>query len=137
MNIIDTRDLDKRLDELKAKRDNIDELREELNGLEGAELEEAEEKLEAAIDDFDQDEQDELKKLEEFESEIFEWCDGNTLIDDYDWVDYVKQLLDGCGDLSKNLPSYVVIDWDATADNIKADYSECEYQGTTYLYRNC
>lgn len=133
-NIIDTRDLDKRLDELVAKRDAINELREELEGLEGDELEQAKAKLEDAEADFDQDE---LKELEELESEIPEWCHGNTLIHESYWVDYVKQLLEDVGDLPKDLPSYVVIDWDATADNIKADYSECEYQGTTYLYRNC
>lgn len=128
--IIDTRDLDKRLDELVAKRDAINELREELEGLEGDELEQAKAKLEDAEADFDQDE---LKELEELESEIPEWRCGNTLIHESYWVDYVKQLLEDVGDL----PWYITVNWDATADNIKADYSECEYQGETYYYRNC
>jgi hypothetical protein len=33
------------------------------------------------------------------------------------------------------LPDWIVIDWDATADNLKVDYTEVEFDGVTYLVR--
>ena len=36
--------------------------------------------------------------------------------------DFTYQLLQDCGDLPRDLPSYIVIDWEATARNIMFDY---------------
>lgn len=82
---------------------------------------------------------DELEKIEEIdtlEREVgseFEY--GVTLIPLEDFTDYVKEMLVDCGDLPSNIPSYISIDWEDTADNIKVDYSEVEFQGTDYLFR--
>jgi antirestriction protein len=38
--------------------------------------------------------------------------------------DFAQQLLEDCGEIPKDLPSYVVIDWEATARQIMWDYSE-------------
>jgi hypothetical protein len=99
------------------------------------EIDHAEAALDSARDAFGPDEQKELKELEELESEVSEWSDGATLIPESDFADYCRELLDDCGDIPKGLPHYVVIDWEATADNIKADYSTVEFQGETYLVR--
>ena len=37
--------------------------------------------------------------------------------------------------MPREIPSYIEIDWDATADNLKVDYSEIEIDGDTYFYR--
>ena len=37
--------------------------------------------------------------------------------------DFVQNLLEDCGDIPENLPSYVHIDWDRTARDIMYDYS--------------
>jgi hypothetical protein len=58
-----------------------------------------------------------------------------SLISDRYFVDAMKDLVEDIGDLPKGLPSYLVIDWDATARNLRIDYSETEFDGTTYLYR--
>lgn len=58
-----------------------------------------------------------------------------TLIAESHFTDYCVDLLDDCGDLPRDLPSYIAIDWDKTADNLKVDYSEIEIGGSTYLYR--
>ena len=146
-NYLDTRDLDERLDELKALRDAVtsaeDELREaesdpehHTEGSDAAELfNQAENAFDSAREAFGTDEQKELAELEELESEVSEWSGGNTLIPESEFVDYCRELLEDCGDIPKNFPYYVVIDWDATADNIKADYSAVDFQGETYLYR--
>ena len=144
---LDTRDLDARLDELKALRDAVADAKVELAEAQAASLADpddgtlttAEEEAQAAFDaadaEFGTDEQKELAELEELESEVSEWSDGNTLIPESEFTDYCRELLEDCGDIPKNLPHYVVIDWDATADNIRADYSTVDFQGETYLCR--
>lgn len=83
--------------------------------------------------------EDDLEKIEEIDSlerEVgseFEY--GVTLIPLEDFTDYVKEMLVDCGDLPSNIPSYISIDWEDTANNIKVDYSEVEYLGTDYLFR--
>ncbi len=107
MKILDTRDLDKILNRL-AIRDNLDD-----------------------------DEKEELKELENLKDEVPEWTDGNQLIPEKDFVRYCQDLCEEIGDIPKDLPGYISINWDETANNLRADYSECEYCGETYLYRNC
>lgn len=58
-----------------------------------------------------------------------------TLIDDRYFVEYVQDLLDDCGELPRDLPHYIEIDWRATARNIQTDYSSVEVDGRTYWYR--
>lgn len=149
-NNLDTRDLNKRLDELTEKQDNIaaakeelEELKEELASAGDEEKEELEEKIidkesdiESLESDFDKDEQEELAELENLESEISEWRHGETLIHEDNWINYVKEILEDYGDTPMNLPWYVVINWEETAETLKSDYSEIEYQGSTYYYRS-
>ena len=58
-----------------------------------------------------------------------------TLIAESYFTHYCVDLLDDCGELPRDLPSYIAIDWDKTANNLKVDYSELELGGSTYLYR--
>ena len=105
MKILDTRDLNKRLDELEG------------------------------MDELDTEEKEELKELKNLKEEVSEWRDGNQLIPENDFVRYCQDLCEEIGDLPKDLPAYIVVDWEKTSDNIRQDYSEIEYQGETYLYR--
>lgn len=166
--ILDTRDLNKRKEELEALRDAVTEAEEALREAkesfgdsereepaitdEGTEawdewsaendtLEEAvtdaESALEVAISDFSDDEKEELAELENLESEIGEWRHGEAMIPESEFTDYIMETLEDCGTLPKDLPWYIAIDRDETAENCKADYSEVEYQKATYLVRNC
>jgi hypothetical protein len=65
-----------------------------------------------------------------------EWDYGLFLIHEDNFQEYCKDLLQDCGDIPENLPDYIAIDWDETADNLKVDYSEVEYQGESYLFRD-
>jgi antirestriction protein len=38
-------------------------------------------------------------------------------------IDFTMQLLESCGDIPKDLPSYIHIDWEGTARDIMMDYS--------------
>ena len=58
-----------------------------------------------------------------------------TLIRDSYFVEAMKELCADIGDVPKDMPSYIAIDWEATADNLCADYSSVEFDGVTYWYR--
>ena len=40
--------------------------------------------------------------------------------------EFVQQLIEDCGDLPKDLPSYIYIDWEHTARDIMMDYSKSD-----------
>ena len=147
-NILDTRDLQERLEELQGLKEavetaqsTVDELM--VSDLAAAQpdfdekLDDARTELDEACEAFDGEAQAELEELEALSEEVSEWTSGNQLIPEDDFEDYCQELCEDIGDIPKELPSYIVIDWEATARNLKADYSEVEYQGTTYLYRDC
>lgn len=154
---LDTRDLQKQIDNLESE---IAELNEDLEDLE-SELEELIEELveieveigipqpntieideiQTKIQDYKeqlQDLRDELQPLLDLKAEgIPDWDYGATLISADKWEEYVEDLLKDCGYISNDLPWWIVIDWPATADNVAADYSTVDYDGDTYYYRNC
>ena len=147
-NILDTRDLQERLEELQGLKEAIEAAQASVDELMTSDLAAADpdfdEKLDAARTDldeaceaFDGEAQAELEELESIAEEVSEWHNGNQLIPEEDFEDYCQELCEDIGDIPRDLPSYIVIDWEATARNLKADYSEVEYQGTTYLYRDC
>ena len=38
--------------------------------------------------------------------------------------DFVRELLESCGDIPKDLPAYIHIDWESTARDVLMDYTE-------------
>jgi len=80
----------------------------------------------------------------EYENEAVQaYCDaiGAEYLDDFaeayqgEWADdaeFVQDLLEGCGDIPKDLPAYIYIDWDRTARDVMMDYME---EGG-YYFRN-
>jgi len=80
----------------------------------------------------------EVREINDLENEVgSEWEYGVTLIEEDDFEDYCQELVEDIGDLPRDLPSYISnnIDWSGVADNLRQDYSEVEFRGTTYLYR--
>jgi len=151
-NILDTRDLAERLEELRELQNTYEDALENLNESERmvdnfdgptdspelikleAELQAAQEALNEA--ELDAEDLDELDELEDISDEIgSEWSHGVQLIPEDDFVDYCQELCEDIGDIPKYLPGYIVIDWDATCNNLRQDYSEIEFRGETYLYR--
>jgi hypothetical protein len=142
-NIIDTRDLAERRDELKTRildafnytffteldccpdietlSDNIPE-----NA--------TKEDKELFFSDW-KDEINEINEIDEIEHYCPDFEFGCTLIH-YDYfTEYTKELLIDCGYISKDFPTWIEIDWNATAENVMYDYSEINYRGETYLFR--
>ena len=138
MNILDTRDLAERREALKQEildsfLENFPHYEEMTESFEDIRFEEEE------IESWKEDFEDELKKIEEIddvENELgseFEY--GVTLVDVDDWEEFVEQDLEDIGYIPKDFPSWIEIDWEATANNLKVDYMEVTYQGNSYLGR--
>jgi hypothetical protein len=93
------------------------------------------------FDCLDEEETYELAILQELndegESLTREWIYGEALIRHTYWTDYVIELLEDIGEIPRDLPDYIVIDWDATAQNILVDYSELMFDGVPYYIRSC
>lgn len=143
--IVDTRDIQERIDEIE---DDIDTLENEMSDLEEEidELIDSEEDGNQNIIDLKLDEieekvgvikdlKEELDNLLNIKSEVPEFEEGNTLIHENYWVEYVQDLVTDCGYISSDLPWWIEIDWDRTADNVAQDYSTIEIEGNTYYYR--
>ena len=83
---------------------------------------------------------EELEELEALKEEIennsdegFEY--GIQLIHENDIDDYFREMLFDCGYIPKDLPSWIEINWQATYNNMKQDYSEIELNGNTFYVR--
>ena len=83
--------------------------------------------------------------LEEYE-DIKSFCEqledygdfqyGESIISEHYFTEAMQELCEDIGDV-KDLPAYISnnIDWDAVADDLKADYTEETYKGVTYFMR--
>lgn len=100
------------------------------------------EELESAIDGLPDAEEryllasilDELKGNGGDEQWRGDWYPVTLVCDSY-LVDYFRELLDECGEIPTSLAPYIEIDWEATARNMRMDYSCIEIDGLTYWYR--
>lgn len=63
-----------------------------------------------------------------------DWYPLELVRDSY-FQEYAQELCENIGDVPKNLPSYIQIDWEATARNIRTDYTATDINGVTYWYR--
>lgn len=136
--IIDTRDLIEKRDELKQS--ILDSFLETFEHYEDRtecfdDILFEEEEIQSWKEDLE-DEFEQIEEINKIEDEIGSEFDyGCTLVSKDYWEEYVENLLKDCGYISKNLPSWIEIDWEATANNVKQDYTEVEYQGQTYYGR--
>lgn len=159
MKTLDTRELYERKCELEELRDAVTTAQEELDearsnlkmcqdALEDGEstdddpedlenaISDAESNLESAQADFDFPEQEELAELENLENEISDFRHGETMIPESDFEDYARSFAEDIGAIPDDSKwPMTCIDWSQAADELKQDYTEVEYQGTTYLVR--
>ena len=92
----------------------------------------------AAFEEEWEDEITHYKEISDFCEELsgyggFEW--GTAIIPESKFTEYCEELVKDCGYIRSDLPSWIKIDWEATADNIRADYMEAYFKGDTYLMR--
>lgn len=152
--VIDSRDVIERIEELESEwQDLVDTVTDAEDTLADAndptsaiadnpseivELEGAVDSAKDELEQWDTDNGDELKALKELAEEgggSPDWKYGESLIRDSYWTEYVQQLLEDCGDLPKDLPHYIEIDWERTARNIQVDYFSVDFDGVEYWIR--
>ena len=138
-NYIDTRNLAERREALKQEildsfLENFPHYEEMTESFEDIRFEE--EEIESWKEYFEE-ELKEIEEIDDVENELgseFEY--GVTLVDVDDWEEFVEQDLEDIGYIPKDFPSWIEIDWEATANNVKVDYTEVTYQGESYLVRS-
>ena len=138
MNIIDTRDLIETRDKLKEQ--ILDSFLEDFPHY--ADMTESFEDIRFEEEELDSwklgwvEDLSEITRIDELENEIgSEFEDGVQLIEESDFEDYCTYLLKDLGYIPRDFPSWIEIDWEATASNMRSDYSGVEFDGLTYLYR--
>ena len=132
--VIDSRDVIARIEELEGERDSFEidaEILDEPGTIGDVEVE-------WAIQN--EDDAKELKALtelaEEAEDYASDWRYGETLIRDGYFEDYARQLAEDIGAIKENAswPNNY-IDWEAASEALKLDYTSVEFDGVTYWVR--
>ena len=116
MNYLDSRNLQKRINEL-----------EELKG-----------RLSDEGDPLNEEEQGELGNLVNLKEEVGDggWDFGITFIPEDEFGDYAREFAEDVGAISNDAQwPATCIDWEQAANELKHDFSNVEYDGETYLYR--
>jgi hypothetical protein len=131
--VIDSRDVIGRIEELQEERAELAFLIEDIE----------EDKLQDAISDLEQwDEEngDELRSLkalaEEAEGYAADWKYGEALIRDSYFKEYAMQLAEDIGAINGDAtwPNNC-IDWDQAAKELRMDYTAVDFDGITYWIR--
>lgn len=63
------------------------------------------------------------------------FADGVFFIHADDFTDAMKEMCEDVGYLPKDTPDWLVIDWEKTSDNLRADYRESNLRGGEYWAR--
>lgn len=101
-------------------------------------LEGMKEEVELEGDPMDEEEAEELQQLKALAEEVdgySGWDDGVQLIRESYFKEYCQELCEDIGDIPKDLPWYIVVDWEATARHLRVDYTGVDFGEVTYLVR--
>jgi hypothetical protein len=123
--VFDIRDLIAKVEELEGERDMLSE--------------------QSEVDEWNEsDEGKELAFLLEFLDEVKgrggdeqwrgDWYPVGFINNSY-FTEYAMELLKDICDLPNDIPHYIAIDEEKTAENIQQDYSSVDFNGETYWYR--
>lgn len=148
--IIDSRDVIARIEELEAEREalqlEIDDaevqwLKTEAGTEEAHAVVDRRQAAYVALDTWDaSSDADELRILKALADEASgyasDWKYGETLIRDSYFRDYAEQLADDIGTITDNPPwPLTCIDWDQAARELQYDYTAVDFDGVTYWVR--
>lgn len=132
--VIDSREVIARIEELEGERDEW--VASDPDVLDTGDKIEADEIIWATEYPEDAAELEALQSLaEEAEGYAADWQYGEALIRYSYFTEYVMEMLRDRGELPSETPWYIAIDEDATAENIKIDYTEVDFNGVSYYIR--
>ncbi len=134
--VIDSREVIERLEELRAERDELIEARSEVTHDDPEAYNKAVNDLIEWNDDFII----ELKALEALNAEgedyAADWIHGETLIRDTYFEDYAQELADDIGAVATDAVwPYTCIDWTQAARELQMDYTQVDFDGVAYWIR--
>jgi chromosome segregation ATPase len=86
---------------------------------------------EREIESWKDDNQERLDDLTQCLKTMDEYG-GDSLINEDDFTDYVQDM---ANDTVGDIPHWLVIDWEATAENVAMDYTVVEFEGETWYMR--
>lgn len=133
--ILDSRDIIARIEELESE---LEALEEEAEADHGNTQENS--AAQGELTEWNNSEGRELKALREFASEgesCADWPHGETLIRDSYFQEYAQELADDLGAIPKDAAwPLTCIDWNQAARELKQDYTSLEFDGVTYWARS-
>ena len=145
--IIDSRDVIERIEELEGERESLQQDVEdaeaaviEADGIDSEDAEAAEATAREALDDWDNSEEAGelriLKALAEEGEGYSDWEHGATLIRDSYFETYAQELAEETGAIPADAawPNNC-IDWEQAARELRMDYSGIDFDGVTYWVR--
>lgn len=140
--VFDTRDLIEYREFLESSlvdswNDYILEVEEEDRVVEANDINEVDLSLDGFVQRF-QEEIEEYESIRNFCDQLSESRDftyGESVIHEAYFTDYCEELLKDCGYIPQDFPTWIELDFEATAENMKADYTTVEYFGNTYYIR--
>jgi uncharacterized small protein (DUF1192 family) len=149
--ILDSRDIEERINHLEGEIERIDEESREQweksviasNDGNGpaypyANFDNVDEFVKHVIENSD--ERLELKKLTDFRDEVGsgEWPYGLTFINADSFTEYAEQFAEDIGAINRDAAWPLNhINWEAAASDLKQDYSEVEIDGNSFYYLSC
>jgi len=133
--VIDSRGIIARIEELESERDTAKEYCEE-NGILSQVMEDNTEQF--LTDEFSEDNYRELATLKALAEECADyssdWEYGEQLIRRSYFKDYMDQMVEDCYTLPEDMPHWMTITLDY--DALEQDYSSVDYDGVEYLIRS-
>ena len=91
---------------------------------------------------FDKDELDTLTQVIAEGEDSSDWSHGETLIHETYFSDYIKDIINDCYEMPKEFESgswpwnHITLDYEAAAEELKADYNEISIDGNVYYIRS-
>ena len=115
-----------------------------MNVIDSRDLEERFEELDCIVNEEDMgtsEEQEELESLRVLVKEgdlyIPDWFSGTPLIRDSHFTEYVKECAEDADAVPPDMPWPLNhIDWEAAAEELKAEYADFDFDGVTYWVYN-
>ena len=71
--------------------------------------------------------------LENFDIESVSSCRDAYMGSYESGAEFAQQMAEDCGDVPRNMPRWIEVDWEASWDNLTVDYVEC---GDGYFFSN-
>lgn len=131
-NVIDSRDVIARIEELEAERTNL------LDAVDSAEDDDKHDKQMEVLawNDENADELEALQSLQE-ECNYGDWTYGATLIADSYFEEYAQELAEDIGAINHDATwPNDCIDWEKAAEQLQQDYTSVDFDGETYWIRS-